>query len=98
MPCVSWTPIYRGPHPGPYLLSPLSNPRFAPHLSSLLVAPPTDQVFAAVPIEMCRPWQWSTILSLGYCLDRRKVTRRALCTVSTPLPHLSLSLALVGHR
>jgi len=37
-------------------------------------------VFAAVPIEMCRPWQWSTILSLGYCLDRRKVTRRALRT------------------
>jgi hypothetical protein len=38
------------------------------------------KIFAAVPIEMLRPWQLSTILLMGNCMDRRKCTRRELRT------------------
>lgn len=36
------------------------------------------KTFAAVPLEMCRPWQLSTILLLGTVLNRKKLTRREL--------------------
>lgn len=36
------------------------------------------KIFAAVPIEMLRPWQLTTILSLATCMDKRKCTRREL--------------------
>lgn len=38
------------------------------------------KTFAAVPLEMIRPWQLSTILTMGHCMDRRKCTRRDLRT------------------
>lgn len=38
------------------------------------------KIFAAVPIEMLRPWQLSTILSMAYVLDQKKCTRRELRT------------------
>jgi hypothetical protein len=36
------------------------------------------KLFVAIPLEMCRPWQLSTILLLGTVLDRKKLTRREL--------------------
>lgn len=36
------------------------------------------KVFSAVPIEMCRPYQLSTILLVSNCIDKRKTTRRDL--------------------
>jgi hypothetical protein len=38
------------------------------------------KIFTAVPIEMLRPWQLSTILAIGTFMDRRKTTRRELRT------------------
>jgi hypothetical protein len=38
------------------------------------------KVFAAVPIEILRPWQLTSILVMGNCMDRRKCTRRELRT------------------
>ncbi len=38
------------------------------------------KIFAAVPMEMVRPWQLSTILTMGVFMDRRKCTRRDLRT------------------
>lgn len=36
------------------------------------------KVFSAVPIEMLRPWQLSSILLMSHCMDKRKTTRREL--------------------
>lgn len=38
------------------------------------------KVFSAVPIEMLRPWQLSTIHMMSHCMDKRKTTRRELRT------------------
>jgi hypothetical protein len=38
------------------------------------------KVFTAVPLEMIRPWQLSTIQLLGNSIDRRRTTRRELRT------------------
>lgn len=38
------------------------------------------KVFTAIPLEMIRPWQLSTILLMGNCMDRRETTRRDLRT------------------
>jgi len=38
------------------------------------------KIFAAIPIEMLRPWQLSSILFIGTIMDRRKTTRRDLRT------------------
>ena len=38
------------------------------------------KIFTAVPLEMIRPWQLSTIHLMGNCMDRRKTTRRDLRT------------------
>ena len=39
------------------------------------------KICAAVPLEMIRPWQLSTIHLMGMCMDRRTCTRRDLRTV-----------------
>jgi hypothetical protein len=45
------------------------------------------KVFTAVPLEMIRPVQLSTILLMSNCMDKRKTTRRDLRTGKlTPLP------------
>lgn len=38
------------------------------------------KIFLALPIEMMRPWQLSTILLMGKCMNRQKTTRRELRT------------------
>ena len=38
------------------------------------------KIFTAIPLEMVRPWQLSTILLMGNCMDRRETTRRDLRT------------------
>lgn len=38
------------------------------------------KTFIAVPIEMLRPWQLSTILAMSYGMDRRQATKRELRT------------------
>lgn len=38
------------------------------------------KIFTAVPLEMIRPWQLSTVHLMGNCMDRRHATRRDLRT------------------
>eukprot|EP01038_Epipyxis_sp_PR26KG_P012944 gene12944-17354_t len=38
------------------------------------------KILAAIPLEMIRPWQLSTILLMGQCIDKRETTRRDLRT------------------
>jgi hypothetical protein len=38
------------------------------------------KILTAVPLEMIRPWQLSTIHLMGNCMDKRKTTRRDLRT------------------
>lgn len=51
-------------------------PSVSLYFASLVIV----KIFVAVPIEMIRPWQLSTILSMSYFMDRRKCTRRDLRT------------------
>lgn len=36
------------------------------------------KILIAIPLEMIRPWQLSTILLMGNCMDKRKTTKREL--------------------
>lgn len=54
--------------------------RTIPHLSLYFCNLVIVKTFAAIPLEMLRPWQLSSILLLGTCMDRKKCTRRELRT------------------
>lgn len=51
-----------------------------PSLSLYFCTMMIAKTFVALPIEMLRPWQLSSILLLGTCMDRKKCTRRELRT------------------
>lgn len=38
------------------------------------------KIFAAVPMEMVRPWQLSSIMTMFFCMNKKKCTRRELRT------------------
>lgn len=38
------------------------------------------KILTAIPLEMIRPWQLSTIQLMGHCMDKRRTTRRDLRT------------------
>jgi hypothetical protein len=38
------------------------------------------KILTAIPLEMIRPWQLSTIHLMGHCMDKRRTTRRDLRT------------------